>query len=162
MNPLVLLAPYFFEGGRLTAHDMHYVANPAGELTLAADTEFANDKVFGYTQSNLRAYVEEKTNGEVKVLDQQDCGMPPPTISNASLMQGCSFSYTSGYLFAGTRFRRAITVVGYYSPRGPRRCARLHVAGCLRAKQRLSPGSCGRCQRIAAKGYAGEDYAPNH
>ena len=74
MNPLVLLAPYFFEGGRLTAHDMHYVANPTGELTLAADTEFANDKVFGYTQSNLRAYVEEKTNGEVKVLDQQDCG----------------------------------------------------------------------------------------
>ena len=41
---------------------MHYV-DSGGELVPAAETEFAKDRTFGYTQSNLREYIQEKTNG---------------------------------------------------------------------------------------------------
>jgi uncharacterized protein YgbK (DUF1537 family) len=59
-----LLAPYFAEGGRFTVGDVHYVLQ--GELLVpAARTEFARDRVFGYTHSHLPAWVEEKTGGRV-------------------------------------------------------------------------------------------------
>jgi len=66
--PTLILAPFFKEGGRLTAGDYHYVAGPPGsgedgsaKLTLAGDTEFAKDKAFGYKASFLPAWVQEKT-----------------------------------------------------------------------------------------------------
>jgi uncharacterized protein YgbK (DUF1537 family) len=61
-----LIIPFFVEGGRITAHDIHYVTE--GELlTPAAETEFARDATFGYTHSNLRAWVSEKHGGAVDV-----------------------------------------------------------------------------------------------
>jgi len=60
-----VLAPFFEQGGRLTIDDVHYVANPDGSLTPAAQTPFARDATFGYTQSNLRQYVQEKTKGQI-------------------------------------------------------------------------------------------------
>lgn len=57
-----VLFPFFKEGGRFTADDIHYV-NYEGTLVPAGDTEFAKDKTFGYTKSNLCEYIEEKTNG---------------------------------------------------------------------------------------------------
>jgi len=63
-----ILFPFFKEGGRFTANDIHYV-NYGGELVPAGETEFAKDKTFGYTSSNLCEYVEEKTNGECKAAD---------------------------------------------------------------------------------------------
>lgn len=63
-----LLAPFFREGGRLTAHDVHFIAE--GEtLTSAADTPFARDATFGYRNSDLKAWVEEKTGGEIRADD---------------------------------------------------------------------------------------------
>ena len=63
-----LVCPFFVEGGRLTAHDVHWVAE--GEtLVPAAQTEYARDATFGYTQSNLRKWVEEKTAGRVPAAD---------------------------------------------------------------------------------------------
>ena len=58
-------------GGRLTAHDVHYVAAADGSGTLmpAAETEFAKDRAFGYSASSLPAYVEEKTGGAVRAGD---------------------------------------------------------------------------------------------
>jgi uncharacterized protein YgbK (DUF1537 family) len=59
-----LIVPFFVEGGRITAHDIHYVKE--GELLIpAAETEFARDATFGYTHSNLRAWVSEKHGGAV-------------------------------------------------------------------------------------------------
>jgi len=59
-----ILAPCFFEGGRLTADDIHYVAE--GErLIPAADTPYARDAAFGYSHSNLRDWVVEKTGGAI-------------------------------------------------------------------------------------------------
>ncbi len=58
----VLLVPFFAEGGRLTAGDVHYVAQ--GDILVpAAATEYARDATFGYTHSNLRDWVCEKHAG---------------------------------------------------------------------------------------------------
>lgn len=54
-----ILAPFFFQGGRYTIDDVHYVAE--GEfLVPASQTPFAADATFGYKSSNLRDYVLEK------------------------------------------------------------------------------------------------------
>ena len=59
-----ILYPFFPEGGRITCNDIHYVKN--GDVLIpAAQTEFALDKTFGYEHSDLREYIEEKTNGSV-------------------------------------------------------------------------------------------------
>lgn len=59
-----ILIPAFFEGGRYTIDDVHYVAQNQ-ELIPAAQTPYANDRVFGYQHSNLRHWVEEKTKGAI-------------------------------------------------------------------------------------------------
>ena len=60
-----VLIPFFKEGGRFTIDDVHYVQEK-NFLVPAAETEFAHDKTFGYKNSNLAAYVEEKTGGAFK------------------------------------------------------------------------------------------------
>ena len=60
-----ILMPFFKEGGRFTLGDVHYVQE-GDYLIPAGETEFAKDKTFGYTSSNLAAYVEEKTSGAFK------------------------------------------------------------------------------------------------
>lgn len=60
-----ILCPFFKEGGRFTIDDVHYVKY-GDDLVPAAETEFAKDKTFGYTSSNIKEYVEEKTKGEFK------------------------------------------------------------------------------------------------
>jgi len=62
----VLLVPCFFEAGRFTAGDIHW-ANVAGEPVPVGDSEFAKDATFGYTSSNLREFVAEKSNGTIAV-----------------------------------------------------------------------------------------------
>ena len=61
----VCLIPAFPEGGRFTARDIHWVRN-GRRLVPAAQTPFARDPVFGYTQSRLPSWVEEKTAGRVR------------------------------------------------------------------------------------------------
>ena len=64
----VLIVPAFFEGGRYTVDDVHWVRD--GERFVpAAETEFARDTTFGYTRSNLKEWVEEKTGGRVRAAD---------------------------------------------------------------------------------------------
>lgn len=58
-----ILCPFFKEGGRFTLHNIHYVRY-GDELVPAAQTEFARDRTFGYTHSDLPGYVEEKTGGK--------------------------------------------------------------------------------------------------
>jgi uncharacterized protein YgbK (DUF1537 family) len=60
-----ILAPFFRQGGRLTIDDVHYVADPDGNLVPAAQTPFAKDATFGYKSSNLRDYVVEKSKGSI-------------------------------------------------------------------------------------------------
>lgn len=60
-----ILCPFFAEGGRYTADNVHYVRY-GEELVPAGQTEFARDKTFGYTESNLCKYIEEKTGGKYR------------------------------------------------------------------------------------------------
>ncbi|CAN5377094.1 four-carbon acid sugar kinase family protein [soil metagenome] len=61
----VILNPAFIEGGRFTLDDVHYVRE-GEKLIAAADTPFAKDAAFGFTKSNLKEWVEEKTNQQIK------------------------------------------------------------------------------------------------
>lgn len=69
-----ILAPYFREGGRYTIGDIHYVVS-GGSALPAGETEFARDPAFGYTASNLREWVTEKTAGRI----------PPETVEALSI-----------------------------------------------------------------------------
>lgn len=63
-----IICPYFKEGGRFTLNNIHYVKYE-NELVPAGETEFAKDKTFGYTSSDLTEYIEEKTKGKYKAKD---------------------------------------------------------------------------------------------
>lgn len=59
-----LLIPFFLEGGRYTIADTHYVAE-GDSLVPAGETESARDAAFGYRASDLRQWVEEKSQGRI-------------------------------------------------------------------------------------------------
>ncbi|XP_027357987.1 uncharacterized protein LOC113867134 isoform X1 [Abrus precatorius] len=59
-----IICPFFLQGGRYTINDIHYV-DDSDMLVPAGDTEFSKDAAFGYKSSNLRDWVEEKTNGRI-------------------------------------------------------------------------------------------------
>jgi uncharacterized protein YgbK (DUF1537 family) len=69
-----LLVPYFEAGGRYTMGDTHYVME-GDALVPAAETPFARDVAFGYRNSDLRAWVEEKTAGRVRAADVQSLSL---------------------------------------------------------------------------------------
>ncbi|WP_152658150.1 four-carbon acid sugar kinase family protein [Oceanobacillus sp. CFH 90083] len=57
-----VIIPFFKEGGRFTINNIHYVQD-GDVLVPAGQTEFAKDRTFGFTASDLGEWVEEKTNG---------------------------------------------------------------------------------------------------
>ncbi|HUJ73834.1 MAG TPA: four-carbon acid sugar kinase family protein [bacterium] len=61
----VILVPAFFDAGRYTLDNIHWV-DMGGALVPAAQTEFAKDPDFGYAHSDLREWVEEKTAGRIR------------------------------------------------------------------------------------------------
>ena len=63
-SALHIIVPFFFQGGRYTINDIHYLAED-DRLTPVGQTEFALDAAFGYTSSNVREWVEEKTKGRI-------------------------------------------------------------------------------------------------
>jgi uncharacterized protein YgbK (DUF1537 family) len=79
-----LLVPAFFEGGRYTVDDTHWVATPEAtspEVIPASETSFARDAVFGYRSAYLPAWVEEKSAGRWRAGDVR-------SISLATVRQG--------------------------------------------------------------------------
>jgi uncharacterized protein YgbK (DUF1537 family) len=64
-----LIVPAFFEGGRYTINNTHYVATsttPPITLIPAHETPFAQDSVFGYKTAYLPDWIEEKSRGRWK------------------------------------------------------------------------------------------------
>lgn len=61
-----LVTPFFPEGGRFTIGDIHYVAE-GDHLVPAAMTTYAKDVAFGFSHSDLKAWVAEKTAGRVSI-----------------------------------------------------------------------------------------------
>lgn len=58
-----IMIPFFKEGGRETIDDVHYVKSN-GKYIPAGETEFAKDRMFGFTKSDLKEYISEKTGGK--------------------------------------------------------------------------------------------------
>ena len=69
-----IICPYFKEGGRFTIGNVDYVKY-GNELVPAGETEFAQDKTFGYHCSNLKDYVEEKTGGRYPAREVLDISL---------------------------------------------------------------------------------------
>jgi uncharacterized protein YgbK (DUF1537 family) len=69
-----VVAPFFEEGGRYTINDVHYVRE-AQQLIPAAETPFAKDAVFGYVNSDLKCWVEEKTRGRFRAASVQSLSL---------------------------------------------------------------------------------------
>ena len=70
----VLLVPAFLEAGRLTAGDIHW-SRAGGRLVPVAETEFARDAAFGYSASDLRDFVAEKSGGTIRRDDVGSIGL---------------------------------------------------------------------------------------
>ncbi|MFF1829009.1 four-carbon acid sugar kinase family protein [Paenarthrobacter sp. NPDC058040] len=62
----VVIVPAFPDAGRVTIGGVHYMrasGEDAGYLTPVAETEFAKDASFGFANSEMAKYVEEKSKG---------------------------------------------------------------------------------------------------
>ncbi len=70
----LIICPAFFEAGRITVDDVHWVRQD-GELVPAGQTEFASDHTFGYRASDLKEWVEEKTGGRIKASEVLSVGL---------------------------------------------------------------------------------------
>ena len=60
-----IVCPFFEEGGRITLDDIHYIKE-GDKLIPVAESPFAKDASFGYSNSDLKKWIEEKTNGSIK------------------------------------------------------------------------------------------------
>jgi len=70
----VLLVPAFLEAGRLTAADIHW-ARIGPDLVPVGQTEFARDPVFGYTASDLKDFISQKSGGAIGRGDVASIGL---------------------------------------------------------------------------------------
>ncbi|MGC6456440.1 MAG: four-carbon acid sugar kinase family protein [Coraliomargaritaceae bacterium] len=84
-----LFIPYFEAGGRVTIKDVHYIRE-GNDLTPVAKSPFAKDPAFGFTASNLKDFIVEKTNGGVhrSAVVSVQTGLNPNKI--AELLIQCS------------------------------------------------------------------------
>ena len=62
----VVIVPAFPDAGRITVGGVHHTRGPGGTLVPVAETEFARDATFGFSSSDLAAYVEEKSDGRFR------------------------------------------------------------------------------------------------
>ena len=65
----VIIVPAFGDAGRITLYSVHYAGNAATGYVPVGETEFARDATFGYRSSDLREWVEEKSNGRIAAKD---------------------------------------------------------------------------------------------
>lgn len=63
-----IIIPFFGEGNRYTAGNIHYLLKD-DELVPVAMTDYAKDPTFGFVNSSLDYWIQEKTNGEYKAED---------------------------------------------------------------------------------------------
>lgn len=91
----VIMCPFFKEGGRFTIEGTHYAASD-GALVPASETEFARDRVFGYKNSYLPLYIEEKTGGRIRPSDVIVIGLELLRTGDIDAVERELLSATSG------------------------------------------------------------------
>lgn len=64
----VLFSPAMLEAGRYTQDDVHF-AIVDGQAVPVSDTDFANDATFGYSSSDLKEFLQERSNGSIAAED---------------------------------------------------------------------------------------------
>ena len=99
----LLIAPAYIAAGRITAGDVHYVGVD-GSFVPVGQTGYARDATFGFTSSDLRYYIAEKTDDAIAPEDIRslsledirvggvervrdvllDCGDATPVVVNAT------------------------------------------------------------------------------
>lgn len=62
----IVVLPAFADAGRITIGGVHYAGSEGEGYTPVGETEFAKDATFGYQNSELSKWIEEKTGGEIK------------------------------------------------------------------------------------------------
>ena len=70
----ILLVPAMLEAGRFTEGDVHY-AVVDGEPRRVEDTDFARDATFGFSHSDLREFLEERSGGAIRAADVLSIGL---------------------------------------------------------------------------------------
>jgi uncharacterized protein YgbK (DUF1537 family) len=85
-----IIVPAFIEGGRFTINDVHYIQE-LGELVPVSETPFARDRVFGYSHSNIKDWIIEKSKGAVTTdqitsLSLDDIRLGGPDVVGKKLM----------------------------------------------------------------------------
>lgn len=94
-----ILAPFFLAGGRFTLNDIHYVQE--GDLLVPAGlTEFAKDKSFGFKNSHMGAWCEEKTAGNFASEDV--------TFITLDEIRACDYEGICGKLMAVSGFNKIV------------------------------------------------------
>ncbi|MGP9580347.1 MULTISPECIES: four-carbon acid sugar kinase family protein [unclassified Brachybacterium] len=63
-----VLCPAMIEAGRFTEGDIHY-ATVDGQAVEVAETDFARDATFGYSHSDLREFLAERSGGTLAAAD---------------------------------------------------------------------------------------------
>src|SRR5699024_847030 len=63
-----VLCPAMIEAGRFTEDDIHY-ATVDGRAVEVAQTDFARDATFGYSHSDLREFLAERSDGAIAAAD---------------------------------------------------------------------------------------------
>lgn len=63
-----VLCPAMIEAGRFTEGDVHF-ATVDGQAVEVARTDFARDATFGYSRSNLREFLAERSDGAIAAAD---------------------------------------------------------------------------------------------
>lgn len=88
----IILVPAFPEAGRVTRDNVHLVTS-GDDLVPVGLTDYANDATFGFTSSDLREYVEEKTGGTTRAEDVVSIGLDDIRVGGpddvAGILRGC-------------------------------------------------------------------------
>ena len=70
----IILCPAMIEAGRFTEGDIHY-AMVDGTAVEVGETDFARDATFGFTHSDLREFLQERSGGAVRAAEVLSIGL---------------------------------------------------------------------------------------
>jgi uncharacterized protein YgbK (DUF1537 family) len=90
-----LIVPFFAEGGRITHDDIHYVQQNGCDVP-AGETEFARDATFGYSASDLKEWIQEKSEGKYSAGDVWSISLERIRSGGASQVESMLMDATKG------------------------------------------------------------------